>query len=789
MVSPLDRKILRDLGRMKGQALAIAMVLAMGVMLQVAMSGVVSSLDETKKAYFASQRMADMFAPLDQAPRWMLDRLAQVPGIARIEGRVTGAGLMELAGEPLPVRVLAVSLPRHGRPQMNDVYLVRGRWPDPAELDQVMVLKSFAEARGLEPGSRITLTLNGGRDDYRIAALVEAPEFIYATPPGELAPDDARFAVIWMNGRKIEAVFEQKESFNEALIGLDRDADPRAVARRVDRLLDRYGSLGPYPLSEQSSNRFVSDEIDGMRRNARSVPPVFLGVAAYLLAMVVSRMIQAERGQIGLLKAFGYTSSEISLHYLKLAMLIALAGAAIGCGLGTIFCKVLAGFYGGVFRFPFLVFRIEPPAYVLGTGFSLAAACLGAVLVLRRVFRLAPAEAMRPPVPPAYGRWRLLPERVSERLDQPTRMVLRRLARQPLRAGGAVLGIALGMALSVTMINLIASFNRTVEMNFDVVDRSDIGVTLTRAVGRAALYDLRRLPGVLEAEGRLDTPAMLRHGTYSYRGSITGLSGQPRLKRALDLDLVPIALPPAGQITLSQAAARMLEARPGDRIEAHLMDGRRPHLELTVAGVSQTYLGAPAYMRLDALGEALGKPGQISDIALRIDPAYRAPIAARLAEMPLVAGIAIKTQTRAALSKVMNTGAGAIRFVMAVVAAVMSFGIVYNSARIAFAERQQDLASLMVLGYEASEAVYVLLAEFVLLAVLALPLGAVLGRQLSRSLAAAFSTDIYTLPAVTLPAAAGIAALAVAVAVTFSCVLVARDVMRIDLLMSLKARE
>lgn len=785
----LDRKLLRDLSRMRMQAAAIAAVIAVGVMLQVAMSGVVSSLNETRRAYYERQRMADVFVPFDHAPRDIVRRLAAIDGVARAEGRVTGSGLILMPGEAVPLRARLLSLPERGRPLMNDVFLISGRMPSGLRNDEALVIRSFAEARGLVPGDRLRMTVGGRQTDSRITGIVEAPEFIYATPPGEIAPDPARYAVIWLNLAAAEAALDESGAVNEVLIALARGADQNAVIAAADRAVQPYGGLGAYPLAEQVSNRFVTDEIDGMGSSAHSVPPVFMAVAAYLLSMVVARMIHAEQGQIGLLKAFGLTGAEIAGHYLRLALVIAGAGALAGALAGAALQQVLAEYYQSVFRLPYLILRPAPGAYLLAIGTSLGAAALGALLVLRRLFRLMPAAAMRPPAPPDQARALQLPRAVIRLLDRPTRMVLRGVMRQPMRALGAVLGMALGMALSMAMVNMLAAFDRTLTMTFTVLDRGDISLTLTQPVSIEALADLRRIPGVLEVEGGRSVASILRNGARSYRAATLGMTGAERMKPALRQDLSSFPVPAAGRIVLSHPVARLLQVGVGDRVTVELLDGPRPKVELTVASLTQTYIGSPSYLRMETLNALLDTPMQVSDITLRVDPKHRQQVLQTLAGMPQIAGVAVKSASRAALEKVMNTGAGAARFLMAVVAGVISFGIVYNSGRVAFAERSHDLASLRVLGYSRAETAYVLVAEFALLTLAAIPLGLLLGSGLTQLLAQSFSTDLYTLPAVTDPASGRMAALALLGSLAVSTLVLVRALAQLDILESLKSRE
>ena len=788
MISPLNRKLLRDLYRVRGQALAIGVVIALGVLLLVMMDGLVNTLEETRRTYYERYRFADVFAPVKRAPRRLLDDIAALPGVLAVAGRVRGGALVDLPGVAVPVRAVAVSLPPFHRPRLNDIYLTEGRWVAAGHNDEIIVLQDFARSHGLTPGDSLAATLNGSRRVFTIVGLAQAPEFLYATPPGELVPDDSRFAAIWMAEEALEAAFDLDGAFNEALLAIADDAYLDAVLSRVDGILEAYGGTGAYGLVDHESNRFMVDEIKGLKASSRVVPPIFLGVAAFLLYIVITRMVQAEREQIGLLKSFGYTDWEVAAHYFRFILVIAVGGALLGCLLGVLAGQRMALVYIAYYKFPFMVFRVDPGSFLLAVLASVAAASAGGMLVLRRVFALTPAVAMSPPAPADYSRSLRLGGTLDRLLDQPTRMVVRDFLRRPGRVLLAVLGIASGMGLSVAMISVMGGFDEVVELNFSVIDRSDVTVSFTEPVSDKTVYELQRMPGVIAVEPFRMVPAVLRNGRYSYRGAVSGFVEQPRLNRALDAAQEDIAIRADG-VVLSNALARILHVGPGMALTVEVREGRRPRLEIPVVGVAETLLGAPAYLELGALNRTLKEPGRVSGAFLRVDARLGDSIYRELKEMPVVAGVALREETRAAFQKMLDSGAGAVRFVMAAVAAVITFGIVYNSARIAFAERARDLASLRVMGLTRQEVAFVLLGDLGIVTLLALPVGAGLGYYLAQAISAGFSTDLYRVPATVVPESFGAAAIAVIASALVSGALVKRDADRLDLVAAIKTRE
>ncbi|MGH1423487.1 MAG: ABC transporter permease [Pseudooceanicola sp.] len=787
-MSPLDRKLFRDLGRMKGQVIAIAAVIAVGVLLQVMMSGLVASLTETRRAYYERNRLADVFAPVARAPNEMISRLAALPGVTRAQGRVSGAALVDVPEDSVPLQARALSLPDDDDTGLNRVYLTAGRLPVQGSRDGILLLDGFARARGLGPGDRLDVTLNGVQRTLIINGLAQSPDNLYVAIPGEVMPDPSRMAIIWMRRAELSAAYDMQGAFNEALVTLVRGTSEPMVIDRIDAILSAWGGTGAYGRADLISERFVEEEISGMRTMSKAVPPLFLAVAAFLLYIVVTRMVQSEREEIGLLKAFGYSNAEVGAHYFKLVMIIAIGGAIAGCLGGIASGRAMIGVYTTFYNFPFLVFRPDPTSFVIGVSASIAAASAGGLFVLRRVFALAPAEAMRPPAPADYSKTIRFSGAWGRMLDQPTRMVLRAVARQPMRMAALSAGIAGGMALSSGMTTIYTSFEGVMDQNFTVVDRSDATVTFTHALSERAALSLARIPGVLMVEPMRDVPAILRNGRYTHRGGVSGMVPNATLTRAIGADLSQIRLPDEG-VVLGEALADILHIGVGDTLVIEVRTGRQPVLEVPVTRVARTLLGAPAYMRIDSLNRAIGEPGRVSGVHLRVDAARADDIYRELKEMPTVAGVSVAEAAQESLKKLMDSGAGSARYIMGAVAFIITFGIVYNAARIAYNEKVRDLASLRVIGFSKGESAFVLLGELAVITLAALPIGSLCGYGLAKAIALGFSNELYQIPADYDPFSHGFAALFILGAALVSGWLTKRDLDRIDLVLALKTRE
>uniref|UniRef100_UPI0026161D5F ABC transporter permease n=1 Tax=uncultured Maritalea sp. TaxID=757249 RepID=UPI0026161D5F len=521
---------------------------------------------------------------------------------------------------------------------------------------------------------------------------------------------------------------------------------------------------------------------------SKILPPIFLAIAAFLLNIVISRMIQSEREQIGLLKAFGYSSFEVSAHYFKFVLAIAIGGALVGCLIGVMVGRSYADLFQQYYKFPFLVFRVDPQAFIIGILVSVFTASAGALFVLRNVFALTPAVAMRPPAPADYSTAGGFLAVVNRLFDQPTRMVLRRVARHPGRAFGAALGVGAGMGLSAASIGLMMTFTTVVDQTFDYVDRSDMTVVFAALRSDKTLYELNALEGVAQVEPFRVVPVIMRNGLHSHKGALTGLIANPQQFRAVDKNLNPIRLRDDG-IIIAKALAKKLAIAPGQTMTIEVQEGERPILSMPIVGIAETLSGAPAYLQIGALNRALKQPSQISGAYLQIDEKYQSELYESLKAMPFIAGASLKSTSREAFETLMDQSAGSMRYVMSFIAAIITFGIVYNSARIAFAERARDLASLRVIGFTKGETAFVLLGELAIMVILAVPIGIAFGIGLNVAIVEGFSTDLYQIPNQLQPEAFGTAGIAVLVSSIFSGWMVKRNMDGLNLVSALKTRE
>ncbi|OJW57979.1 MAG: ABC transporter permease [Thiobacillus sp. 65-1059] len=786
----LDRKLFRDLWHLRGQVLAIAAVIMGGVATMAMSLSTYDSLVATRDRFYAEYRFADVFESLKRAPEPVAERIAAIPGVERMETRVKAGVKLEVAGFSDPITGQLLSLPDVGAAQLNRLHLKRGRSVQPWSADEAVLSDTFADAHGLQPGDTLAAIINGKRKRLTVVGVAVSPEYVYQIAPGAMFPDFKRYGVLWMGRSALAAAYDMEGAFNQVSLTLARDAREQDVIDRVDAILADYGGTGAYGRKDQFSNRFLREELKQLRTMAVVFPAIFLGVAAFLLNVVLSRLIALQRDQIAILKAFGYGYAAIGGHFVKLVLMMAVLGVAAGVALGAWFGQGLSHVYTETtFRFPYLDYRLDAGVILIALGISCLAAVSGTLLSVVRAVRLPPAEGMRPEMPVAYRT--SLVERIglARWLAAPTRMVLRHIGRYPLKSLLTVLGIACACGLMMVGNYQRGAIDFMVDVQFRQASREDLGLTFIEPTSGRALHELAALPGVDFVEGFRDVPAILRFGQYRHRGAVFGIQPEGQLHRSLDRSLQPVAVPPGGVVLTDHLANAILHVKPGDLLTVEILEGSRPVRQVPVLGITKQYLGVSAYMQQDSLNALMREGGTVSGAYLAVRPGSEAELYAKLHERPRVLGM---VANRAAIQSFYATIGEFILFynlVATLLAGAIGFGVVYNSARIGLSERGRELASLRVLGFTRGEIAYILLGELALLTLAAIPAGFVVGIGLVGILVVAFQSELYRLPLILTPENYAMGASVVVVSALLSGLLLWHRLGRLDLVAVLKTRE
>lgn len=787
-MSALDKKLVRDLRGLRGQAATIALVVACGIAGYVSMQSTCASLDAAGESFYDKTRFPDVFVHLKRAPNDVAPRIAMIPGVAAVETRVVDSVLLPLEDMPEPAVGRVVSLPASGKPGLSDIVLRAGRLPTPGRSDEAVLLASFADAHALDTGSTIPAVINGVLRDVRVVGLAMSPEYVFASS-GEEVLDMRRLAVMWMDRDAIAPAFELDGAFDDVVVRLEPGASEAGVIERLDTMLAPYGGLGAVPRKRQPSAMMLAQELDQLRAIATLVPAIFLGVAAFLLNVVLGRVVGLQRGQIATLKAIGYSNREIAAHFAKLVAAITLVGAAAGVGLGAWLGRGMLNLYRPFFELPEMTYRLDVRVTATSVIVSHAAAALGGFFALRKVARLAPAEAMQPEPPPSYKPTLLERMGLSRFLGGLGRMVMREMLRRPLRTALSVVGLALAVMGLVTSRFGYDAVDAFETMLFETSQRDDLAVTLRTTSSESASREIAHVPGVLESESLRVVPVRARSGARYRDVPLIGHPDHAELRRVHRWPPEEVGVPAEG-VMLTTKLAEILGVRLGDDVDLEVLEGDRRVVHAPVVALADEVFGLQAHASVASVHRMLGEAEGVTTIAMRIDADLEPSIEKRLREMPNVGSVSRRRTMRDDFHARTGETLFTESLILVAFSIVIAVGVVYNDARITLSMRARDLASLRVLGFTRREISTVLLGELATDVVLAIAPGLVLGwLVLARGMPRMIDPEMMRYPVITSDKTFALAVVVLIASALATALAVRRRLDRLDLVSVLKTRE
>ncbi|WP_426195021.1 ABC transporter permease [Massilia sp. DWR3-1-1] len=787
----LDRKMLRDLRRMWSQALSIALVVASGVGGFLTSLSAVDSLERARDQFYASGRFADLFVAVKNAPQALAARLREAPGVADVQTTLEQVARVELAGLPDPIIGQLIGIDRRAPHRMNLVALSAGRplrtdAATSADADiEVLVSEAFAQARALAPGARMFAQVNGKRRTLRVVGIALSPEFIFAGLWG--MPDARGFGVLWVDRDVLAAAYDMVGAFNQAAVKLAPGARAEATVAALTTLVAPYGGRSVATRAEQVSHAMLENELKQQRLMGTLLPTIFLAVAAFLLNVVVARLVATQREQIATLKAVGYANAAITVHYLKLVALIVLAGLVLGIGIGKELGYLLTRLYAESFHFPNFNHQLTPGRIALGAGITAFTALLGTAHAIAASARLLPAEPMRPPAPAHYRRTML--ERLGiERLGTALRMILRNMERRRARTVLAGAGVAAAVAIVIMGNFFRDAIGVIIDTQFNLGLRGDISMWTVDPVDDQARLLLARLPGVRHVESMRFVNVNVGKLHQRERTLLRGYAGRPELYRVIDLAQHELLLEGRG-LVLTDRLADKLGLQVGDPVRVEVLEGRRRILSVPLGGTVDEMFGMNAYMERGALNRLLGDGDLSTGFVLSVAPGMAERVLVASKALPRIAGAWSKATMLNNMEAITARNVRIMSTILTTFAVVIAVGVVYNNARIALSERAWELASLRVLGFTRAEVATMLLGEIGLVIAAAVPAGMLMGRALVGLLAHWMKSDQLHFPVVIAPATYAWAALAVVAAGAASALVVRRHINSLNLVEALKARD
>ncbi len=785
----LLRKAVRSVWRGRRSYAACVALLAIGVAVFISFNLLFVNLTAAQQSHYRELRFADAFAVVQGIPNEAVARLADIDGVAAVRATLTYEARMPRDDDTLrPVTLRLTSYePRDGA-RLNDFELTEGALPG---RDGILVGSGFAAAHSLAPGDALPLVIGGREITPQVDGFVRAPEYVYAIPDtGTLFPDAEIFGFGYMERSRLETLAGRTGLSNRVAFAFAEGVSLADLRPQLEESLRPYGLRSLTDRDGQASHAMLQQEVDSIGAMATSLPSVFILMAAVILTIMLGRVIEQERMQIGTLKAFGFANRAIVGHYLLYGCFAGGAGGLIGVGLGVAMTDGISAVYLEYFNMPAL--RVPPDPRYLAGGFvlALASGVLGALGGARRVLKLEPAEAMRPLAPPPV-RGDILARLPFLRalLASHGMMAIRNLGRNRFRSAFVLLGLSFSFALTALLVSFGEIFDALLFDQFTKIELYDAKMTLASPVSYpAALEAARALPGVTNAEAILELPCELSRAHLRETVTLTALPRDSDLFHLYDAER-RVAVPlPSGGAVLSASLAEKLHARQGDILRLKTPYTGDDTYPLPVADIVASNLGAGAYLCADTLWALLDQAPAAGALLLEIPAAGIPKLRAALADARNITALAAQADTRQSYDVMLDSFIGLIYF-MSLAGVGVAYAIIRSTAAISLSERSREYATMRVLGMHPREIARVVGFEYWVLLAVAIPPGIALTRGLKAAMADMINNDLFTIPLYTAPASFAAAAALCVLTVALCNRSAVKRVSGFDMVEVLKERE
>jgi putative ABC transport system permease protein len=742
----LWRKLLRDIRNNYGAYLACTSVIIIGLMMYVSFALILDVLKDQQQKYYAQSSFADGFAQISRGPKGLVDDISEIKGIDKVSGRIIyNVFINKPSGEEnTTLRLVSFNV----RQEVNRFRLESGKIPAEGT-KEIFVSPAFLKGNSYRTGDKIPLVINGQEHRFTITGTANSPEYIYEIPNGlTITPDPKVFGIAFVPYSTIAPILGMEGLVNDISFTLNNGTKFEDIKTLVTRLLKNYGLISIIPRKDQLSHSMLTQEITGLEGSAKTTPVIFLAVAASILYIMLRRMVEQQRGQIGLLKAFGFSDWKIISHYLGYAVLVGGIGGLGGGLAGSWMSYYFAILYQQYYNIPGLNGKFSLKYILMGTLLSLAFSLFAGYQGCKGVLVLSPAEAMKAPTPKFLGKTWL--EQINffwQALNTQGKMAVRNVFRNKSRSILTIFGIAIAFSMIVSSQASFDGVYFLINFQYEKVEKYDIKVGLKNYVDIiSGMESASNLNGVISTEPLLEVPVTISHKWMEKDTAITGLPRGGQLYQLVNDQGESVSLPNSG-LVLSEQLAKKLKVNPGDSVNVKPFFGERDVTSVTVKKIVPLYVGLGAYMDIDQLSKMLRSSTIASSILIKAKENKINEVRKELLEGKNISAIHDKSKLKAQFEKLMESSS-ASKFILLFFAFVMGFAIVYNGNIISLSEREKEMATLMVLGMTEREIALILVFEQIMLGGTAILVGIPLAYGMLWAIINSTGSDIFNMPLV-----------------------------------------
>lgn len=744
----LFKKMMRDIWNQKGTYMACVTIMVIGLMTFNLFSIGYDNFSQSRAVYYDKMNFAEGFATIKGMPVSELKTLEGLDEIRKIEGRLVKDVRIIEEGDSSNAYLRLISFHPEASKSLNQFELQSGSLARSGQNEIVLDSKYYG-ATGRAQGDKITVAVEGRVIDVTISGSGRSPEYIYALRTDQdLYPDPEKFGIAFVPYESMKSMLRAGQSVNDLSFIVEKNHTYKDAEHALRERIESYGLLDIRARKDQKSHLLLKSEIDGMKGMALAMPMVFLGVAAMIMVIMLKRLVEKQRGQIGVFKAFGLTDYQILLHYIGYALVIGTTSGLIGSLIGNILVIPFTKMYQTMFNMPLIMpdfsLKYGLMSLVLALMFSMFAGYQG----VKNILKIEPAEAMRPPAPAASKESVL--ERVQflwKRLTMISRIAIRNMLRNKGRTGFVFIGIVLTYAILGLPYALKENMDIMIYDQFDTVMVYDMKVDLERPVKQQeAVEEIMQTAKVEYAEPLMEVPAVFYHSGYKKEVSVLGIKTDSKLYKLYDKEGQEQDLSEQGVI-LSQQLADKLHVSVGQDVLLKSPYARQTKetVSVKVMKIIPQYLGLNAYMNEETLSQLLDQPRFATSVIGQTSLDGVHEVRERFNDSSTVFGVNASEELIDKYSEMMEM-MGAMLGMFVFIGILCGFSIVYASSMIALSERNRELASMLVIGLSYKEVKRVLYLEQWYTAGVAFLIGMPMLKVMVEGMSSMMANDVYTMP-------------------------------------------
>ncbi len=737
----LQKKLIRDLLTDRWLFIAVTIVIFLGVALFGSSFMAFLNLKSSYDYSYEKLGFADFTLKVNSSPPDTVTELEQLPGVKAVTGRLNtdiGLSLPHKSGHSLIAT--AISVPQDNHPRVNDLKIESGNYLSSGDKYSLLLEKSFAEYHNLKPGDIILLDGTAGETEFTVSGIVTSPEYVFpAKSKNEFFVSPDTWGVIFVPDSVLPELTGNND-INEFCVLVDEGTSIDSVIGRFEEKLTPFGVIETVTSDEQPSNAGLKLDLQEFGEMAEIFPVLFLFVGAMTTFILLSRIIQRQRSQLGVMRAIGYSRRQVLWHYLSFALVIGIIGSVAGVIAGYLLAETITDLYIGMLGLPYKITDIHWMAMEEGLFIGILPCLIAGIFPALAASRLRPAEAMRTPSPVA-GREPLIEKLFPflKRVSLLWKIPLRNIFRNRRRSISTILGIVFGTVLILTAAGFIDSMDSLFSVLFDRIQKYDARLSFAQPVSQEMTSVVLDWEGVNEAVPILELPASLEHGSKSFSTLAMGIPPNSDLYGLYTPGGDKIALA-EGNILLAGATKVKLDVEPGDTVTLVSPYGQD---DFTVGGFVKQPMGSFGYITLEDAQQLVGGQAVISGVLLGVNadaiPGLRDMVSRNLSGV----SVEITSEVREQMMGLMDLIYG-LMWVMLGFGVILALTVVFTMITISLVERRREIATMRTLGEESGRIAGMVTIENIVLGIVGLIIGIPLGYAVALYMMRLIQTDMFS---------------------------------------------